>query len=182
MEKNQKVPGVMPFKRIGMPYPDEVKRKVVSEIQSDLFSQRAVERDYCINRKTDSWITRLSLIHLKSNTLIQKGIAKSNESAEVRLLSEQISGLQKTMDKRQLKIDGLETMIRVSEEELKIKIRKRLMTNGQKKHKSPTDRTEAYNNCCNEYTEMLQHVGIAISMTQNGNPTIMRWLSGSMVS
>jgi len=126
MSKNQKVSPVKPFKRIGRSYPDEVKRKIVSEIQSGLLSQRAAERLYRINRKTiDGWITQFSLLPLKSNTLIQKGMAEPNESAKVRLLSKQISELQKALGKAQLKIDGLETMIRVSEEELKIKIRKK---------------------------------------------------------
>ena len=128
MAKNQKKEGgVNLFQRNGRSYPESVKRKVVSEIQTGSLSQRAAEKKFKINRKTiDSWITQYSLIPLKPKTLSQTtAMAKPIENNQVRFLSKQVSELQKALEKAQLKIDGLETMIRVSEEELKIKIRKK---------------------------------------------------------
>ena len=48
-----------------------------------------------------------------------------NETSTVKALSKQVIELQKALEKAKLKIDGLQTMIQVSEEELKIKIRKK---------------------------------------------------------
>lgn len=48
-----------------------------------------------------------------------------NSNKQVNLLNKQVRELQKALEKARLKIDGLETMIQVSEEELKIKIRKK---------------------------------------------------------
>ncbi|WP_286850120.1 MULTISPECIES: hypothetical protein [Sphingobacterium] len=48
-----------------------------------------------------------------------------NESSKIKLLSKQVLELQKALEKANLKINGLETLIQVSEEELKIKIRKK---------------------------------------------------------
>jgi hypothetical protein len=42
-----------------------------------------------------------------------------NESSKIKLLSKQVLELQKALEKANLKINGLETLIQVSEEELK---------------------------------------------------------------
>lgn len=123
-QKNE-VP-VKPFQRNGRSYPETVKRKVVSEILSRSLSQREAERQFKINRKTiDGWITQYSLLPLKPETSSQAVMVNPIKNKQVGLLTKQVSELQKALEKAQLKIDGLETMIKVSEEELKIKIRKK---------------------------------------------------------
>ena len=127
MSKKQKnaMPG-RPFQRDGRSYPEAVKRKVVSEIQSRSLSQREAERQFKINRKTiDCWITKYSLLPLKPETSSQSGMVNPIKNKQVSLLTKQVSELQKALEKAQLKIDGLETMIKISENELKIKIRKK---------------------------------------------------------
>ena len=57
---------------------------------------------------------------------IQKPMKEPNETSKVKALSKQVIDLQKALEKANLKIEGLQTMIQVSEEELKIKIRKKL--------------------------------------------------------
>ena len=52
-------------------------------------------------------------------------MGNSNSNKQVNLLNKQVRELQKALKKARLKIDGLETIIQVSEEELKIKIRKK---------------------------------------------------------
>lgn len=49
-----------------------------------------------------------------------------NVMSKVKALSKQVIDLQKALEKANLKIDGLHTVIQVNEEELKIKIRKKL--------------------------------------------------------
>lgn len=56
----------------------------------------------------------------------QKLMKEPNETSKVKALSKQVIDLQKALEKANLKIEGLQTMIQVSEEELKIKIRKKL--------------------------------------------------------
>ena len=51
---------------------------------------------------------------------------ETSENEQVKLMSKQIKELQKALANAQLKIDGLQTLIEVSEQELKIKIRKKL--------------------------------------------------------
>ena len=52
-------------------------------------------------------------------------MSESTENSKLRTLSKQVMDLKKALDRAQLKIDSLETMINVSEEEFKIKIRKK---------------------------------------------------------
>lgn len=126
MTKKSNVDNSKPFQRIGRSYPEELKKRLVQEVESGRLSQRAVERTYKINRKTiDSWITQFSLLPLKRNGLIAKPMKEPNENSKIKRLSKQVLELQKALEKANLKIDGLETLIQVSEEELKIKIRKK---------------------------------------------------------
>lgn len=123
MEKKQKKRTVKPFKRIGTSYPEEVKRKVVGEIESGFHSHRAAAKLYGISRNTvNDWVIQYSLLTLNSN---KEFMAKPNENSTIRHLNRQVIELKRALEKSQLKVDSLETMIKVSEEELKIKIRKK---------------------------------------------------------
>lgn len=126
MTKKSNASNSKPFQRVGRSYPEELKKRIVQEVESGRLSQRAVERTYKINRRTiDNWITQLSLLPLTPNGLIAKPMKEPNESSKIKLLSKQVIELQKALEKANLKIDGLRTMIQVGEEELKIKIRKK---------------------------------------------------------
>lgn len=117
---------VKPLKRIGKSYPEEVKRKVVGEIQSGFHSHRAAAKLYGISRNTvNDWVVQYSLLTLNTLNPNKEIMAKSTESSTIRLLNRQVNELQKALEKSRLKVDSLETMIKVSEEELKIKIRKK---------------------------------------------------------
>lgn len=116
-----------PFQRVGRSYPEDVKRRIVLEINSGRISQRGAERLYCINRRTlDKWITQISLLPLESKVKPSNLMNETSENEQVKLMSKQIKELQKALANAQLKIDGLQTLIEVSEQELKIKIRKKL--------------------------------------------------------
>ena len=52
-------------------------------------------------------------------------MAKSNDNLTIRTVQRQVVELQKVLEKSRQKVYSLETMIKVSEEELKIKIRKK---------------------------------------------------------
>lgn len=126
MAKKITANGPKPFQRVGRSYPEDLRRRIVLEVQSGRLSQRAAERTYRINRKTiDSWITQFSLLPLIPRECTQKPMKEPKESSKVKALSKQVLELQKALEKANLKIDGLQTMIQISEEELKIKIRKK---------------------------------------------------------
>lgn len=126
MANEKKTRTVKPLKRIGKSYPEEVKRKVVGEIQSGFHSHRAAAKLYGISRNTvNDWVVQYSLLTLNTLNPNKEIMAKSTESSTIRLLNRQVNELQKALEKSQLKVDSLETMIKVSEEELKIKIRKK---------------------------------------------------------
>lgn len=126
MTKKSNLDNSKPFHRVGRSYPEELKKRLVQEVESGRLSQRAVERTYKINRRTiDSWITQFSLLPLAPNGLTANPMKEPNENSLVKALSKQVMELQKALEKANLKIDGLQTMIQVSEEELKIKIRKK---------------------------------------------------------
>ncbi len=72
MTKKSNVDNSKPFQRIGRSYLEELKKRLVQEVESARLSQRAVERTYKINRKTiDSWITQFSLLPLKRNWFVE---------------------------------------------------------------------------------------------------------------
>jgi len=126
MANEKKTRTVKPLKRIGKSYPEEVKRKVVGEIQSGFHSHRAAAKLYGISRNTvNDWVVQYSLLTLNTLNPNKEIMAKSTESSTIRLLNRQVNELQKALEKSRLKVDSLETMIKVSEEELKIKIRKK---------------------------------------------------------
>src|SRR5690606_4219300 len=126
MANEKKTRTVKPLKRIGKSYPEEVKRKVVGEIQSGFHSHRGAAKLYGISRNTvNDWVVQYSLLTLNTLNPNKEIMAKSTESSTIRLLNRQVNELQKALEKSQLKVDSLETMIKVSEEELKIKIRKK---------------------------------------------------------
>jgi transposase-like protein len=117
--------GCNPVGKTGRHYSEELRRKIVGEVESGRMSQREVARVFEINRRTvDAWITRFSL-PLNQNEPTKEVMTESTNDAQVKRLSKQVLELQKALAKANLKIDGLETMIKVSEEDLKIKIRKK---------------------------------------------------------
>lgn len=124
MENTRKKSVKQPVKKSGTSYPEDVKRKIVGEIKSGFHSHRTAAKIYGISRNTiNSWVIQDSLLPLIRPT--QKPMKEPNESSKIKLLSKQVLELQKALEKANLKINGLETLIQVSEEELKIKIRKK---------------------------------------------------------
>ncbi|WP_395762162.1 hypothetical protein [Elizabethkingia anophelis] len=103
-----------------------IKRKIVYEIQSGFHSHRTAATLYGISRNTvNAWVIKYSLLtfnHIDSETVSMRS---STESSTTHTLSRQVYELKKALEKALLKIDSLETLIKVSEEELKIKIRKK---------------------------------------------------------
>lgn len=114
-------------KTYGNSYPLSVKQKVVAEIKSGAFSNRSAAKRYGISRNTiNSWVIEDSLLTFKLSNLSEEVMAKPVEQGTVvKKLNKQVVELQKALEKANLKIETLETLIEVSEQDLKIKIRKK---------------------------------------------------------
>jgi transposase-like protein len=126
MENKRKKRVKKPLKKEGRSYSEMVKAKVVGEVKSGFHSHRTAAKLYGISRNTiNSWVIQDSLFSLIPPQATQRPLKEPDENSKVRMLSKQVVELQKALEKANLKIDGLQTMIRVSEEELKIKIRKK---------------------------------------------------------
>ena len=111
-----------PYERLS----DTEKKKLVYEINSGLIGQRTAARKYSLNRKTVGvWVFEFSSFNFKPREVAAEAIEKMTENSKTRILAKQVQDLTKQLEKANLKISGLQTMIEVSEQELHIKIRKK---------------------------------------------------------
>ena len=121
-EKKVTVKTRKPYERLS----DNEKKKIVHEINSGLIGQRAAARKYSLNRKTvGAWVVGFSSFNVKPREVAAEAIDKMTENSKTRILAKQVQDLTKQLEKANLKISGLQTMIEISEQELHIKIRKK---------------------------------------------------------
>mgnify|MGYP003531882105 FL=1 len=99
--------------------------KILGEIDQGLISKLGACKKYGLNRNTlRLWITKLSVRTLEgkiSNTFY----TEMDENRQKSALQQRIHELSRSLEYAKLKITGLETMIKVAEEDLKIKIVKK---------------------------------------------------------
>lgn len=123
-KKNQKITPLSknPYKRRS-----EIEMvKITKEIQSGLLGIRAASLKYGLNRNTlKSWMTRIYLSSLGREQSPQIITATMTDDQQSKALNQKVKELTKALELSKLKIEGLETMIKVAEEDLHIKIRKK---------------------------------------------------------
>lgn len=99
--------------------------KILGEIDQGLISKLGACKKHGLNRNTlRLWITKLSVRTLEgkiSNTFY----TEMDENRQSSALQQRIHELSRSLEYAKLKITGLETMIKVAEEDLKIKIVKK---------------------------------------------------------
>jgi transposase-like protein len=122
-KKQQSTPG--PLSRV--PWQCRSKEEmelIVGQIRSGSISILGACKKHGINRNTlKLWMTRLRVGSLTDKT--QTVLSSKEEDKKARQYKQQIRQLDKALQYASLKILGLETMIKVSEEDLQIKIRKK---------------------------------------------------------
>jgi transposase-like protein len=97
---------------------------IVGEIRSGSISIWAACKKHGLNRNTlKLWMTRLSVGSLTDKT--HTVLSSKEEDKKAQDLKHQIRQLEKALEYAKLKILGLETMIKVTEEDLQIKIKKK---------------------------------------------------------
>ena len=106
--------------------------KIVSDIQSGIISIRGACFKYGLCRNTlKLWITRINMSNLVSDMAKnpkQDLVTDINSIA----LQRKVYELTRALEDAKLKINSLETLIKVSEEDFKIKIRKKSGTKQSK--------------------------------------------------
>jgi hypothetical protein len=106
---------------------------IVSQIGPGSLSIWSACKKYGLNRNTlKLWMTRLRVGSLtdKKNKTISSSMEEDKKAQEYK---QQIRQLEKALEYARLKILGLETMIKVTEEDLQIKIKKKPGTKRSKK-------------------------------------------------
>ena len=99
--------------------------KIVKEIQSGLIGIKTACFKYGLCRNTlKLFITKLSIRTL-GNELSNQMLSRMNDDQKESALNRKIQELTRDLEYAKLKIVGLETMIKVAEDDFKIKIRKK---------------------------------------------------------
>ena len=97
---------------------------IIGQIRSGSISIWGACKKHGLNRNTlKLWMTRLSVGSLTDKT--HTVLSSKEEDKKAQEYKQQIRQLEKALEYANLKILGLETMIKVTEEDLQIKIRKK---------------------------------------------------------
>lgn len=119
--KNRKAKGVLKYKK----FSEEMRKKIVQEIQDGLISKRGAQKKYRFcNRTLYNWINKYSLRRLAlENYKYTSPVMQESESNK--LLVGKVKDLEKALNRANLQVAALQTIIAVAEKDLKIKIRKK---------------------------------------------------------
>ena len=117
-------------------FSEEFKRQKVTDIEKKLITIGQVCRQYEVSRTSvTKWLKKYSLMRKKKEKMVYES---DSESYKVKQMQERIRELEQAVGQKQLKIDFLEKMIEIAEEDLKVDIKKKLST----KHSSGSDQTK----------------------------------------
>lgn len=104
-------------------FSESFKRSKVSEIDRNILTVTELCKEYQVSRTAVyKWIYKYSQMHKREHKQI---IEPESETRKVKLLKEQASEMQRVIGEKQLKIDFLEKMIELAEEEYGIDIKKK---------------------------------------------------------
>lgn len=107
--------------------------KIVQEINSGIITKRAACRKYGLNRRTLARFIQMYSVRTLEDDLSTQLLSRMSEEQHSKVFIKKIKELTKALQLARLKTDGLETMIKVAEEQLHIKIRKKPGTKQSRK-------------------------------------------------
>ena len=106
----------------GRIYSEEFKREIVRIFESGEFSVLQLEKLYGVKNPTIyKWIYKYSTFNEKGARIVEM---KSSQSEKLKALENRIKELESAVGRKQIKIDYLEKMIDLAEEDLKFDIKK----------------------------------------------------------
>lgn len=103
-------------------YSKEFKRQIVSEFEKGVHSVPQLEKLYGIsNALIYNWIYKFSTFNEKGSRIIEM---KDSSTKKLKFLEQRIKELERIVGQKQIRIDYLEKMIELAEEDLEIDIKK----------------------------------------------------------
>ena len=106
--------------------------KIVTEVNNGLIGKRAACSKYGVNRNTLALFIKKFSVRTLGTEISTQLLANMTDNQKVILLEKKVKELTRSLDYANLKNDSLETMIKVAEEDLHIKIRKKRGTKQSK--------------------------------------------------
>lgn len=106
--------------------------KIIREVNSGIISKRAACVKYGINRNTLALFIRKLSVRTLSDELSGQLLLGMSGDQQSKALIKRVKELTKALEYSKLKSDGLEMMIKVAEEDLHIKIKKKRGTKRSK--------------------------------------------------
>lgn len=105
---------------------ESFKRAKVSEIDRNILSVSELCKEYQVSRSSVyKWIYKYSQMRKRENKQV---IEPESETRKVLLLKQEVSELQRVIGEKQLRLDFLEKMITLAEEEYGVDIKKKFTT------------------------------------------------------
>ena len=112
-----------PEERQNRYFSEEFKKQKVVDIEKKLVSIGQVCRQYQVSRTSVSkWLKKYSPMRKKRERIVHES---DSEAYKIKQMQERIKELERAVGQKQLKIDFLEKMIEIAEEDLKIDIKKK---------------------------------------------------------
>lgn len=126
MEKTKKKyrPSVIssnPYKR----RPESEMIEILTEVHSGQISKRGACEKYGINRNTMALFAKKFSLRTLGQNISNQVLSNMPEENKTTLLEKQIKNLTKQLEQAKLKNESLETVIKVAEEDLHIRIKKK---------------------------------------------------------
>lgn len=106
--------------------------KIVTEVNSGVIGKQAACTKYGVNRNTLALFIKKFSIRTLGTAISTQLLANMTDDQKLNLLEKKVKELTKSLDYANLKKDSLEVMIKVAEEDLHIKIRKKRGTKQSK--------------------------------------------------
>jgi transposase len=108
-------------------FSESFKKQKVADIEKKLVSIGQVCRQYQVSRTAvTKWLNKYSPMRKKRERMVHE---TDSEAYKIKQMEQRIKELERAVGQKQLKIDFLEKMIEIAEEDLKIDIKKKHSTN-----------------------------------------------------
>lgn len=104
-------------------FSDEIKRSIVHDLDRKIVTLAEIVENYQVSRAAVyKWIYKYSPMKKKGKKMV---IEAESDTRKILELKNKIKELERAVGQKQVKIDYLEKMIELTEEDLKIKIKKK---------------------------------------------------------
>jgi transposase-like protein len=112
-----------PQERRNRYFSEEIKRKVVDELDRNLVTMAEICREYQVSdTAVYKWREKYSLMGKKKVKMV---VEPESDTRKIQQLKDKIKELERMVGQKQIKIDFLEKMIELTEEDLGIDIKKK---------------------------------------------------------